>query len=529
MEKGLSLTERVGQKPVWTRKRAMGGEQEYGILGFWNNFPKDAFLENGARLYVDCDHPEYSSPETSNPLDAVLYDKAGEVICQNYPRRGMVRLFKNNTDDKGSSYASHENYCIKRTPIEDVLDLTLGFFVTRIILSGSGTIRGDRRGTRYEISQKAGHTADVFSQATTYHKPIFNCKDETLGDEDKYRRLHMVCGDANMSEIAIFLKFGMTCLVLDLYEDGLLKPLTLRDPLEAFHAISRDLSLTQRYQVSTETTETVYTRKLKKRTADVHVKINAQFLERQIPLRRRLKEIKDREGQKYEKERKGINLKLSEIGNEKKRLVDSEILNIVSEVCASSGFSRFMTAVEIQRHYLEAAEVYRGRDEMTNDVLDRWRFGLDGLGGDTGKLETLDKWLDWRIKKKLIDLYMERWKGRGLWHEKVRDLDLQYHDINREKGLFYILRRRGLVDRLLTDEQIEHATKNPPKDTRAWIRGRAASAKNARVHSWNEVQIGSWCYSCLDGCFYTDRKEILNEPLYTYPEVDALLEFSTKS
>jgi proteasome accessory factor PafA2 len=210
-------------------------------------------LTNGARLYVDHAHPEYSSPEVTSPRDAVLWDKAGEQVMLAAARRiaetpGLepVNLYKNNTDNKGASYGTHENYLMRReTPFPDIVRGLIPFFVSRQVMCGAGRVglgqETDKPG--FQISQRADFFEVEVGLETTLKRPIINTRDEPHASPDRYRRLHVIIGDANLSEVATFLKLGTTALVLDLIEARALPDLTLERPVSSLHAVSHDPSL----------------------------------------------------------------------------------------------------------------------------------------------------------------------------------------------------------------------------------------------------------------------------------------------
>ncbi|MFC5379669.1 depupylase/deamidase Dop [Aquipuribacter nitratireducens] len=208
-------------------------------------------LTNGARLYVDHAHPEYSSPEVTGPRAAVVWDKAGERVMQeaatrvgSTPGLGEVRLYKNNTDSKGASYGCHENYLVQRaTPFADLVSGLVPFFVTRQVVTGAGrvSIGPDGSVPGYQISQRADFIEVEVGLETTLKRPIVNTRDEPHASADRYRRLHVILGDANLFETATFLKLGTTALVLDMVEAGTLPAdLHLASPVRALHDISHD-------------------------------------------------------------------------------------------------------------------------------------------------------------------------------------------------------------------------------------------------------------------------------------------------
>src|SRR5215475_4712857 len=216
----------------------------------------NVILTNGARLYVDHAHPEYSTPEVTTPLDVVLWDKAGEQImldaarmAAQTPGTAPINLYKNNTDNKGASYGSHENYLMSRaTPFTDIVRHLTPFFVSRQVICGSGRvgIGQDGREHGFQISQRADYFEVEVGLETTLKRPIINTRDEPHADPEKYRRLHVIIGDANLSEVSTYLKVGTTALVLAMVEDGWLDDdLMLLRPVTALHQVSHDPTLRQ--------------------------------------------------------------------------------------------------------------------------------------------------------------------------------------------------------------------------------------------------------------------------------------------
>ncbi|MCZ9340122.1 depupylase/deamidase Dop, partial [Streptomyces sp. TRM76130] len=190
----------------------------------------NVILTNGARLYVDHAHPEYSAPEVTNPRDAVLWDKAGERIMAEAAERAAqlpgaqpIHLYKNNTDNKGASYGTHENYLMKReTAFSDIVRHLTPFFVSRQVVTGAGRVGIGQDGHEhgFQLSQRADYFEVEVGLETTLKRPIINTRDEPHADAEKYRRLHVIIGDANLSEISTYLKLGTTSLVLSMIEDG---------------------------------------------------------------------------------------------------------------------------------------------------------------------------------------------------------------------------------------------------------------------------------------------------------------------
>ncbi len=375
----------------------------------------NVILTSGARLYVDHAHPEYSSPEVTNPFDAVLWDKAGERVMAEAARRAAtvpgtwpIQLYKNNTDNKGASYGCHENYLTRRsTPFADIVKHLTPFFVTRQVFCGAGRvgIGADGRGHGFQISQRADFFEVEVGLETTLKRPIINTRDEPHADPEKYRRLHVIIGDANMSEIATYLKLGTTALVLAMIEDGFLSvDFSIDGPVAALRAVSHDSSLTHRVTL--------------------------------------------RDGRK-------------------------------------------MTALQVQMEYLEQARKYvedcmgADVDDMTRDVLDRWESVLSRLADDPMSLSAE---LDWVAKLALLNGYRDR-EGLDWAAHKLQLVDLQYHDVRAEKGLYNRLVARGSMRTLLAADAVARATIEPPEDTRAYFRGRclAKFGPDVAAASWDSV------------------------------------------
>jgi proteasome accessory factor A len=216
----------------------------------------NVFLRNGARLYLDVgSHPEYATPECDNVIELVTHDKAGERILEGLlvdaERRlheegiaGDVYLFKNNTDSAGNSYGCHENYLVARHgEFSRLADILIPFLVTRQLLCGAGKVLQTPRGAVYCVSQRAEHIWEGVSSATTRSRPIINTRDEPHADAERYRRLHVIVGDSNMSETTMLLKVGATDLVLRMIEAGtVMRDLTLENPIRAIREVSHDMT-----------------------------------------------------------------------------------------------------------------------------------------------------------------------------------------------------------------------------------------------------------------------------------------------
>jgi proteasome accessory factor A len=367
----------------------------------------NVFLENGARLYLDVgSHPEYATPECDRVLDLVAHDKAGERILEALLSAAEVRLheegisgdvylFKNNTDSAGNSYGCHENYLVARQgEFARMADMLIPFFVTRQIYSGAGKVLHGPRGAQYCISQRAEHIWEGVSSATTRSRPIINTRDEPHADAERFRRLHVIVGDSNMSEFTTYLKLAVTDLVVRMVEENtVMRDLSLENPIRAIREISHDITCKKQVRLAN---------------------------------------------------------------------------------------GRELTAVEIQREYFERAVRFAERrdgDERTRSVLAEWGGALDALEG--GDLDRLERKIDWVAKMRLIDRYRAR-HDLPLTHPRVALMDLTYHEVNRDRGLYYLLEHRGLMERVVSDREIQRAMREPPQTTRARLRGefiRQAKAK----------------------------------------------------
>ncbi len=358
----------------------------------------NVFLANGARLYLDVgSHPEYATPECDDITELVAHDKAGERILEQLLTSaeerlreegiaGDIYLFKNNTDSAGNSYGCHENYMTSRKDdLRDYAEVLIPFLVSRQIYAGAGKVLQTARGSMYCVSQRAEHIWEGVSSATTRSRPIINTRDEPHADAEKYRRLHVIVGDSNMSEYATFLKVGAASLLLRMLEDPgvVLRDMTLDNPIRAIREISHD-----------------------------------------ITCRRPVRLANGREA----------------------------------------------SALQIQNEYFERALRYANHHElnpMEKQALTMWEHCLTTIADDPLLLNTE---CDWVIKYHLIEKYRER-NNLSMTDAKVALIDLQYHDINRDRGLFYRMQKKGLVERICTDAQIAAAVDTPPQTTRARLRG----------------------------------------------------------
>ena len=366
----------------------------------------NVFLENGARLYLDVgSHPEYATPECDSLYDVVTHDKAGERILEGLLHsaeqrleeegiRGTIYLFKNNTDSAGNSYGCHENYLVGRQgDFQRLIDTLIPFFVTRQVFSGAGKLLQTARGTVYCLAQRAEHIWEGISSATTRSRPIINTRDEPHADAERYRRLHVIAGDANMSEYVTYVKIGTTAALLQMLEDDVVfRDLTLENPIRSIREISHDMTCRRRVRLAN---------------------------------------------------------------------------------------GRELTALDVQWEYLERAMRYSRTTGFPAEVeraVGMWEYLLTGLEKDP---MSLHRECDWVAKYRLIDAYGKR-HDLSLSSPRLAFLDLAYHDVSRGRGLFHILERNGLMERVVTEEAIDRAMSEPPVTTRARLRGQFIKAAKAQ-------------------------------------------------
>ncbi|MBK5268283.1 MAG: Pup--protein ligase [Acidimicrobiia bacterium] len=366
----------------------------------------NVFLENGARLYLDVgSHPEYATPECDSLLSVVAQDKAGERILEGLVEsaedrlaeegiRGEIYLFKNNTDSAGNSYGCHENYLVSRHgEFQKMVDTLIPFFVTRQIFSGAGKLLQTAKGPVYSMAQRAEHIWEGVSSATTRSRPIINTRDEPHADAEKYRRLHVIAGDSNMSEYVNYVKIGTTAALLQMIEDNVVfRDVSLENPIRSIREISHD-----------------------------------------ITCRRRVRLRNGRE----------------------------------------------LSALDIQWEYLDRTLRYArttGFPPEVQKAVEMWEYLLTSIEKDP---LSLSREVDWVTKYHLIEKYQAKW-DLNRSDPKLALLDLSYHDVNRQRGLYYIMQRRGYVDRIVTDAAVATAMVSPPQTTRARLRGEFIKAAKAK-------------------------------------------------
>ena len=379
----------------------------------FHDMKSDLVLPNGARFYNDHTHPEYSTPECRTLLDLLAQDRAGErIVFRAAQRRNQVlggapvRLYKNNTDFHGHSYGCHDNYLVSRAVSFPALVAGLvPFLVSRQVIAGAGKVGTEAQESGhvpgcYQLSQRADFMETELSVDTMHNRPILNTRDEPHADRQKYRRLHLIIGDANMCEYATALKVGTTRLVLDLIERGAMPTIELDQPVAAVKQLSRDPDL----------------------KAVVRLK------------------------------------------NGRRR-----------------------SALELQVHYCEAARrEFAGSDDESDWLLNEWSDTLHLLSQDRSQL--VGK-LDWVTKQWLLETFLR--EERIGWDDPwLASLDLEYHNINPEQGLYLGLEAEGKAWRMTTDEAIEESIRNGPRDTRGGLRGLCVQRFSDQIQSmqWERIQ-----------------------------------------
>jgi proteasome accessory factor A len=366
----------------------------------------NVFLENGARLYLDVgSHPEYATPECDSLYDLIAHDKAGERVLEGLVQsaeqrleeegiRGQVYLFKNNTDSAGNSYGCHENYLVSRqADFQRMIDTLIPYFVTRQIFSGAGKLLQTARGTVFSLAQRAEHIWEGVSSATTRSRPIINTRDEPHADAERYRRLHVIAGDSNMSEYVSYVKVGATVALLQMLEDDVVfRDLSLENPIRAIREISHDTTCRRRVRLAN---------------------------------------------------------------------------------------GRELSALDIQWEYLERVMRYArspGFPAQVQSAVAMWEHLLTGLEKDPLSLR---RECDWVAKQFLLDEYAAKHRLQPS-DPRLAMVDLAYHDVSRQRGLYYLMERRGMVDRVVTDEDVSRALVEPPQTTRARLRGEFIKAAKER-------------------------------------------------
>ena len=390
----------------WDFNDESPGTDARGILGVGSLAPMiethlaNTVLTNGARLYVDHAHPEYSSPECRTPAEATLYDQAGEEVMrraltvanETLPAELMISLYKNNSDGKGNSYGTHENYLLSRdVDFSDVVRAMVPHFVSRQVVVGAGKVgaetdAGLAADPAFQLSARSEFFEEVVGLETTLKRPIINTRDEPHSDAERFRRLHVICGDANMSPVATMVKLGSTALLLAALEDDGVAgfPLAPARPVRAIRDFSFDPSLTTAVADEDGRSRTAWDYQ------DALWHLAHRYVERHGP-----------------------------------------------------------TAV--------------ATNDEVESILRHWREMLDGVRDDPA--DVADR-VDWVAKRRIVEGFQSRYDLRP-GDAKLRAIDLQYHDVRRDKSLAL---RVGLRE-MSSDEEIRLAVQNAPTTTRAYFRG----------------------------------------------------------
>lgn len=399
----------------------------------------DRVLLNGARLYNDHGHPEYSTPECWSLEELVLHDLAGEMVMRQIAEAfdRPVRIFKNNTDFHGASYGTHESYlCPRRLGFDGLYSGVMPILLARQILTGSGKV-GSESGQKcsFQISQRADFLSEAYNAETLFRRPLFNTRDEPHADPARFIRLHVISGDANMSPTSTFLKVGLVKVAIALAEVGESPAWRIADPVRSFHALSRD------------------------QTCDFRVELEG--------------------------------------GN-------------------------WTNAYEVIESYLAAAErVFGFRAESLfavepTNLEEKLNREMAKVVLDSRKLmsdlrECPDRAaskIDWAAKKKMLEQFLDQ-EG-GDWSDpQMQALDLQYHDLNPEDGLYFALHELGEVEPRPGEERVLPRTVASFELNRAVVRGLAAArfADKMRGISWSSLTFD------LDG----REREVYLDPEVSYP------------
>ncbi len=382
-------------------------------------------LTNGARWYVDHAHPEYSSPETTSPRAAMVWDAAGDRIAQaaaehigageGHPE---VLVYKNNVDGKGRSYGAHENYLVARAlDFDELAAVLLPFFAARQVLVGAGRVGLGEAGEQpgFQLSQRADYFEEQVGLETTIRRPVVNTRDEPHAVRDAYRRLHVIIGDATLSQHATWLRMGMTALVLATAEAGTAPRLVLDDPVAALQTISHDPTLTAT-----------------------------------VPLREWAGD---------------------------------------GAVDGGAWVRHEWTGLQILGAYHRAAEAHCARfgvdDAETAAVLTAWGEDLSDAAADP--LSLADR-ADWAAKLRLLEGMRAR-SGADWSDPRLAMLDLQYADLRPDRSLHRRLVAAGAMRVLADEAEVTAAVAGPPRSTRAWTRGSLVRHHSAQVvgAAWDSV------------------------------------------
>jgi hypothetical protein len=434
------------------------------------------FLGNGARFYMDSGgHPEFASPECLSPRDVVIFDKCGERLLEGLARiaeeemrregfTGHIFVCKNNVDIRGNTYGCHENYLIERKRrtadesdfFKGIIKHLLPFLVTRQVLCGAGKVLSNGK-LKYQIAQRSDFIDEEVSSSTTSKRGIINLKDEPLSVREKYRRLHLILGDANMSEYSSHLKIAVTGVVLELIENDLLEfDLSLSEPVQAIKDISADLGLKARVRLrnGADLTAVEIQReylKAARRYLSTLAKANQELGAAVLEWERVLDGLEQDQRWVY----RNIDYKIKE------RLLYRYLEKQGSSFDRLRHWDFFVNKMKDLRLERELLEVQASDPGV--DLAEYLRTKLSQA--DAIQLRRNLKYLD-------IDLG-EYHRVHRVYHGLI-ERDLRYHDVSREQGLYYLMRRGGFVDHWGGDDferRTEEALRKPPSNTRARVRG----------------------------------------------------------
>ncbi|MEH1798995.1 MAG: proteasome accessory factor PafA2 family protein [Nostoc sp.] len=440
-------------------------------------------LPNGARFYIDHAHPEYCTAETMHPRDVVAADKAGEIIVERcrrlanasgtLPEGQEIAIYKNNSDYKGNSYGCHENYLITASTYEELINrqghlslrILVPFLVTRNILCGAGKVgyENDNSPTNFQLTQRADFFETLFGLQTTYNRPLINTRDESHAENLHFRRLHVIVGDANMSEYSTYLKVGTTQLVLMMLEDNYITlDLTLKEPIVAVKTVSRDLTFGEELPLANGSKASA-------------IEIQRQFLDL---------------AKKYVEEHNST--------DEFKEVIQ-EWEDTLNKLAKNWQMLNQRLDWAIKRNLLER---YLQTQNCSWQSISKWEpvilktlfLKRQAVGDDLADLvQVIQSQLPDRTQLEDLD-WKDYWRQREVYFT-LRRLDLEYHDIRRGKvekdmGLFYQLQNCGAVERLLNDKEIQHFVDKPPSDTRAYLRGYCISKYFDQIQQvdWSEIK-----------------------------------------
>ncbi|OGL44548.1 MAG: hypothetical protein A2161_05900 [Candidatus Schekmanbacteria bacterium RBG_13_48_7] len=446
------------------------------------------FLGNGARFYMDTGfHPEYATPECRTPRDVVLYDKAGErlledlvIIAQREIERagytGTIFVCKNNVDILGNTYGCHENFLIKRLnpPLDEneffkkLIRQLIPFLVTRQIFTGAGKLfSGDN--LYFQISQRSDHIDTELSSSTTSIRGIINSRDEAHANKEKYRRLHLIIGDSNMSELINYLKVGITGLILDMIdEDQIDIYLTMDKPVLAMKNISHDISMKKKIRLRNG-----------QDVSPIEIQREYLFLVKKFIETHRFNSVGG------PKEANFIVSEWERILN----LLDTnpmELSDTVDWIAKKWVLNRYLEKMNCTFEDIERWSFFIRKIKnlaISPIILSQMKSGTEFLQYLKDHLSEID-FVHLNRNIKINEINLDNFRKIYRVYHGILERDLRYHDICQEKSIFYLLQNSGFMRKIpnpFTDEEIQLAKIHPPLNTRARIRGafvRAINRKN---------------------------------------------------